>query len=435
MLREEFMINRFTRREFGRLAAASASFAALGGLTGPAAAETRLRLIWWGNPDRDKRTNEVVDLYQKKNPDVAVAPENYQWGDYWQKLATQAAGGNLPDVIQMDYRFIFEYARRGQLAELDPLIGGPIDLADFDQNQLASGKVDGKLYGISMGANSMACSYNKTKLDELGVKMPDPTTWTNEDLVTIGKEIKGKLPEGLYFIANRGMEEPWFETWVRQRGKALYTEDGKLGFGPEDLTEFWAFWYQMQQDGLTPPPDVQALDQQSIETTMMVTGHSVLDFCHSNQLVAVQKLMKDTAALTMIPNQKGGKPGQYMKPSMLLSMSASSSVKDAAAKLVNFFITDPEANDILSIERGVTGDASIRERLTSRLTDVQKAIVEYLNVVATSISPLPPPPPKNAGEVNRQMRPHWEAVAFGKVGVEEGAKTFYALAEATLARS
>ena len=265
--------------------------------------------------------------------------------------------------------------------------------------------------------------------------MPDPTKWTYDDLVAIGKEVKGKLPEGLYFIANRGMEEPWFETWVRQRGKALYTEDGKLGFDLEDLTEFWVFWHQMQKDGLTPPPDVQALDMESIETTMMVTGHSLLDFCHSNQLVAVQKLMKDTAGLTMIPNQKGGKPGQYMKPSMLLSMSASSAVKEELAKLVNFFITDPEANDILQIERGVTGDASIRERLTANLSDTQKAIVEYLNVVATSVSPLPPPPPKNAGEVDRQMRPAWELVAFGKVSAEDGAKEFYALAEATLARS
>jgi multiple sugar transport system substrate-binding protein len=435
MLREEHMNNRISRREFGRLTAATASIAVFGGLTGPAAAETRLRLIWWGNPDRDKRTNDVVDLYQQKNPEVSIAPENYQWGDYWQKLATQAAGRNLPDVIQMDYRYIFEYARRGQLAELDSFIGNQIDLADFDQNQLNSGKVDGKVYGISMGANSMATVYNKTKLDELGVEMPDPTKWNYDDLATIGKDVKDKLPDGLYFIANRGWTEPWLETWVRQRGKALYTEDGKLGYDLDDLTDFWAFWYQMQQDGLTPPPDVQALDQNSIETGMIVTGHSVLDFCHSNQLVAVQKLMKDKAALTMLPNQVDGKPGQYMKPSMLISMAASSAQQEDAAKLINFLITDPEAGDILQIERGVTGDASIRERLTKSLGEVETAVVNYLDTVATSVGPLPPPPPKNAGELDRAIRPAWEAVAFGKVGVEDGAKDFYAKAEATLARS
>ena len=32
-----------------------------------------------------------------------------------------------------------------------------------------------------------------------------------------------------------GYWEPRLETWVRQRGKALYTEDGQLGYELEDL--------------------------------------------------------------------------------------------------------------------------------------------------------------------------------------------------------
>ena len=108
-------------------------------------------------------------------------PETYGWNDYWQKLATQAAGKNLPDLIQMDYRFIFEYARRQQLAALDDFVGKQLDLDDFDPNQLASGKVDGKLYGISMGANSMSYVYNKALLDEARrrrcpTRRPGPTT-------------------------------------------------------------------------------------------------------------------------------------------------------------------------------------------------------------------------------------------------------------------
>ena len=66
----------------------------------------------------------------------------------------------------MDYRYIFEYARRAQLAALDDFMGKQLELDDFDPNQLASGKVDGKLYGVSMGANSMSYVYNMAQLDE-----------------------------------------------------------------------------------------------------------------------------------------------------------------------------------------------------------------------------------------------------------------------------
>ena len=74
----------------------------------------------------------------------------------------------------------------------------------------------------------------------------------------MGKEVKGKLPEGLYFSENMAYREPRLETWVRQRGKALYTADGKLGYDLEDLDDYFAFWFQMQEDGLTPPADLQS---------------------------------------------------------------------------------------------------------------------------------------------------------------------------------
>ena len=132
-----------------------------------------------GHSDRDRRTNKVIELYHT-DTGTEVVPETYAWNDYWQKLATQAAGKNLPDLIQMDYRYIFEYARRQQLAALDDLVGAKLAEVKFDPNQLASGKVDGKLYGVSMGANSMSFIYKKPLLKIAGIaagtRPPGPTT-------------------------------------------------------------------------------------------------------------------------------------------------------------------------------------------------------------------------------------------------------------------
>ena len=431
------MKNEISRRDFNRLLGVGTAAGVLASTMPMAFAETRLRLIWWGNPDRDKRTLSVVDLYKQKNAEVTIDPETYAWNDYWPKLATQAAGQNLPDVIQMDYRYIFEYARRGQLADLTPFVGKELALDDFDPNQLASGKVDEKLYGVSLGANSMTHVYKVKALQDLGITLPDPTKWTIDDFVAMGKEVKGKLPEGMYFSANMGSLEPRLEMWVRQRGKALYTADGKLGYDLEDLSDFFAFWFQMQEDGLTPPADLQAQATASgkMEDTMFVTGHSLFDFIHSNQLVANQKLVPEEVSITMIPNQVGGKPGQYLKPSMLISMASTAADPAAAANLMNFFLTDDDANDILLIERGVSGDASIRERISAKLSDTEKKIIDYLNVVATWVSPLPPPPPKNAGELDRALAPAWESVAFKKADAKQAATDYYENAKAVLERA
>ena len=335
----------------------------------------------------------------------------------------------------MDYRYIFEYARRGQLSDLTPFVGKELKLDDYDPPLLDSGKIEGKLYGVSNGANSIAFIYNKAKLDEFGLKAPDPTKWTYADFLAMGKEVQGKLPANVKFMANHGESEPWLDNYVRQRGKTLYTADGKLGFAPEDLEAFWGFWWQAQQDGLTPAPDIQAQDDGSgLEKMMISQGNTIFDFTNSNQLVALQKLNKDPVALTMLPNQEGNQPGQYMKPSMFFSLSATPSDPAAAADLLAFFITDPEAADILQIERGVPGPASIRERIAPSLTDTQRQIVDYLNTVATHVSPTPPPPPAKAGEVDRALRPGWQAIAFGKVSLKDGVKEFYEKAQATLER-
>jgi multiple sugar transport system substrate-binding protein len=151
--------------------------------------------------------------------------------------------------------------------------------------------------------------------------------------------------------------------------------------------------------------------------------------------VAVQKLVPDDLDITMIPNQKDGKPGQYLKPSMLISMSATAADPEASAKLMNFFITDESAADILLIERGVTGDASIRERIVPKLSAVEQKIVAYLDVVGTHVGDLPPPPPKNAGELDRALQPAWESVAFKKVDLKEAAKDYYEKAKVALERA
>ncbi len=217
------MPNRISRREFNRLMGAGVAAGTFASFPGRSFAETRLRYIWWGNPDRDKRTRAMVDLYQKKDAGVTVDAETYGWNDYWTKLATQAAGGNLPDVIQMDYRYIFEYARRDQLEDLTPFLDVDLHMENFDKNVLNAGMVDGKLYGISMGANSICVIYSVDKMKAAGAAVPDTSKWSWDDFRKIGMDAKSKLPTASISAPTWACRSRSCECFVRQRGKALYT--------------------------------------------------------------------------------------------------------------------------------------------------------------------------------------------------------------------
>jgi len=90
---------KLTRRTFIVAAGAGAVAGSLSSLS--LAQGVRLRAYWWGNPDRDRRTKAMLDAYAKKSG-TQIAAESLGWNDYWTKLATQTAGGNAPDLIQMD---------------------------------------------------------------------------------------------------------------------------------------------------------------------------------------------------------------------------------------------------------------------------------------------------------------------------------------------
>src|SRR5699024_3663610 len=67
---------------------------------------TAIRRAWWGNPTRDEMTEQVVEAYAEVDDSVTISTEPGEWNGYWDKLATQTAGGDLPDVIQMDEKYI-----------------------------------------------------------------------------------------------------------------------------------------------------------------------------------------------------------------------------------------------------------------------------------------------------------------------------------------
>ncbi len=176
-------------------------------------------MFWWGTKERADRTEAVNKLYSQRNPGVTIDGESLGWNDYWPRLATQSAGRNAADVIQMDYRYIFEYARRGALLPLDPFVGKSLNLSDFSPAAVDSGKVDGKIYGVSLGLNSVALVYDKQLIESLGLKPPAwPMTWKDFGDLSVEITKAAKKEAGFAGMQDAGGLEPALEAWVRQRG-------------------------------------------------------------------------------------------------------------------------------------------------------------------------------------------------------------------------
>ena len=141
---------------------------------GPAAAQQAaspvdLRIAWWGSQDRHNRTIKTIELFQKKHPHIKVSYEFAGWSDYWTKMTTQAAGRNLPDVMQQDYAYIAEWSSRGLLAPLDDHVkNGTIDTRNVSEALLKGGVVGSKLVAINLGSNSQCWVVDLDAFQERG---------------------------------------------------------------------------------------------------------------------------------------------------------------------------------------------------------------------------------------------------------------------------
>ena len=102
--------------------------------------KTTVNILWWGSQTRHDLTVKLIEKFEELNPDIDVVMDYSDWNGYWTKLPAQVAGGQTPDVFQMDYAYLSQYAENGVLAELDSYIAdGALDMSDVSENVLASG--------------------------------------------------------------------------------------------------------------------------------------------------------------------------------------------------------------------------------------------------------------------------------------------------------
>ncbi|SEP61385.1 carbohydrate ABC transporter substrate-binding protein, CUT1 family [Devosia sp. YR412] len=429
------MTNRIDRRQF--LMGSSALVAAgAAGVMPSWAQDANLRLTFWGGQARADRTYGVTDLYTAAKGG-SIEGEFLAWNDYWPKLATQTAGGNAPDVIQMDYRYIVEYAKRNAIAPLDEFIGGVLKLDDFDADQLEGGKVDGKLYGISLGANSVATLINTAAFEEAGIE-PPTNAWTYAELREKGEAFAAaNIRNGMKMMSDGSGVEPMLDNWLRQKGLALYTADGKLGFGADEMVEWFTLWNGLRDAGVIVLMEDQALDTGPLESSMLVTGKSALMPSNSNQLVGFQALVQDKLDMCGYPRLEAGSGGgHYRKPSMFFSIAGSSASKEAATEFVSYFVNDVEAGKILGVERGIPCSATVRDAVAPTLDEANQIALNFVANLGDLLGALPPPPPAAAGEIDISLlRTLSQEVGFGARSAEDAGAYFVTEATAILDRA
>lgn len=352
---------------------AAATTAAASTQTPKAAEPVKLRIMWWGAQNRHEATLAALDLYTKKNPHVTFEPEYSGMDGYLDKLSTQAAANNAPDIVQLDPGWTPDWAARKQLAELSPAV----DVSKFDPKLLAGGQANGKQYGIPLGSVAFGMIYDKAAMDKVGIKNP-ANGWNWDDFFALAKESKSKLPSGTYFTKDYGGNYFVYSAFQYAKGKGpVVSKDGKFSIDEPTFLEWTTKFEELRKEGLVPPADVNASDKENDpKLDLLVSGKVLVRYCFSNNYGTYDSLKKGAYALVTMP--RSSDPGGWLKPSMYLSVTASSKKQEEAKKFVNWFVNDQEAAKILTTVRGLPANKDIATLLQANLSEADKVGLDLL---------------------------------------------------------
>ena len=387
-----------------------------------------LRMAWWGSQTRHDRTVAVIELYESLHPNVTIEYEPMDYDGYFNKLTTLVASDEVWDIFQMGSNFPTYQSKIYCLNDF--IEDGIIDVSGTSDAFLRiAADEKGNQVGLCSGVNTYGIAYDPAMFAEAGVEEPNEN-WTWEDYKNACLTIHEKL--GIYGSSK-------FDDWQAGASMGINQEGFGIGFfnetndalGFDDYTML-ADYIQMRKELVDAGayPDPGACNEISdIENDFVVTGEAAMTWVASNQFVALATAAgKDLKLINPPRKDANGPAGVSIQSSQMLCVSNDSEHPDEAAKFIEFFQSDIDANKILLAERGIPTFTAVRESLAEELTDLEKAVYEYVDMVGefdTGGVAVNPSSPECTDEIKAQYNYYLEKVIYGDMSADEAAKAIY----------
>ncbi len=424
------MAMEISRRRFARgtaaLGGAAFSSALVPSRLAIAQAGERIRFSGYvESQEQLKQTLAVLEAYEASNPGVEIVPEFTNFSSFTDKIATEAAGGNAPDMFSVNVDLLAEYARRSVITPLDRFVPDPLDLSDYLDGTIRAATLDGKLFAIPNDAIAPSVIMKSTSFEEAGIAIPEQM-WTWDAMAETAVALTEALGPRFWGLEDAGGNYIPCDVFLRSMGKSMFTPDHQFGFEPADLAEWYAYWQRLREAGGVPPGDVQALSSGGDpSTTGIVAGRAAMYISLTDSYVGVRSLIPDELLLHMLPNGfEGGDLVQhhYIYAGNSTAVWTESKYQDRIIDIIHFMHFVPEGIEIYYRGSGMVPASSAGlDALAASGTDAERHIVEYLRLLQQN--PAPPRYPGVTG-MSGMLRRANEGVAFGTLTPMQAAEQF-----------
>jgi multiple sugar transport system substrate-binding protein len=393
------------------------------------AAKVTIRVTWWGGDSRTVITNKAIALFEKKYPNITVQPEQSEFAGYWDKLATQVAGNDAPDVIQMAETYLSTYAGRGALLDLT----GNVDTKKIDSSILKTGQIDGKLYGLPSGITTWAVLENTTLQKKNGIAIPDDSTWTWADLAKTSAAITKASGGDYWGMQTLGHDVSALQVWAHQHGEELWNAKGKVTISEATLASWWQYILDEEDAAATPPASVNVEGMTGTQPPT-ATNKAEIGAWPANQISQYATTSGSDFTILKVPAAKSGKnAGAYFAPTMFWSGYSKSKHPKETEEFIDFMTNNAQAAAVLGADRGVSANSALRAEAAKSATGTDLILSKYIESISKDVKWTPAPTPVGASSVNDLLVRYSTEVFFKRSTPDAAAKGFITDLKAAIA--
>lgn len=227
--------------------------------------------------------NGLIDSYKKQNPNIEVEWVDLPSKEIEQKTLTSIAGGNSPDIVNLNPGFTAKLAEEGALADLEPLVQLEVKNT-YLPNIWSSSTFSNKTYGFPWYLSTAITIYNKDLFKKAGIEKA-PQSF--DELESMGEKIKSKT--GKYIYMPNFADSGKFLEFMTQQGVSLVSSDNsKAEFNTPDAEKFLNYWIDLSKKGIIPKDSItnghrEAIDKfQAGETAVLLSGPQFLNIIKQN---------------------------------------------------------------------------------------------------------------------------------------------------------
>ncbi|WP_277207217.1 ABC transporter substrate-binding protein [Isoptericola croceus] len=199
----------------------------------------------------DPTLESVAADFEAENPNITVNLENVGTGnDQYTALQNAiAAGDGVPDVAQIEFYALPQFAISEALADLTPYGADQLE-GTFTPGPWGAVQQEGAVNALPTDSGPMALFYNARVFDEHGIEVP--TTW--DEYVEAARQLHEADPDA--YLTNDVGDAGFTTSLIWQAGGRPYQVDGTdvtVDFTDAGTQQFTSTWQTMLDEELVAP--------------------------------------------------------------------------------------------------------------------------------------------------------------------------------------